>query len=810
MRYTQINAGNFYPYPDHNIDPAKKGMEWCMEYARSAFYDWSFTYPKGVLANNGGDYDKYRMYALGKQPITPYKKWLGVDAITDNTWLTVDWTVRPIISTYRDRAISRLMKDEDQIVATPIDMLAKSELEAYYADMKAKLAVRQLIMETNQGLSSHPLIKLQSGEPMDIEELEMRVGLGEQFNRSKDAELAIALGFYENNYKMVRKWWYEDLFDYGIAGYREWLGDDNKAKFRRVDPQCAVINYCRKSDFSDLVHAGELIDVPLVELATLTDKEGNRLFTDKQLTEFANSLVGQFGNPKIMGAQNSIIKPYDKFKCKVLDICFYSYNDYVYRTAPDENGNSDFRKADYGRGKKSDKYTRKTIQVVYKCKWIVGTEYCYDWGLLEDRKSYNDPKKKAYTSLPFKFSAYNFYEMKAQSFMERLIPYLDEYQLTILKIQNFKNRAVPSGWWIDLDALENVALNKGGANMQPKELLQMFFETGVLVGRSKDAAGNPQSPNWKPVIPIENTAASELAMFYEDLIATIQRIEAATGYNEITSGDPNPKTLVPGYEMANISTNDALYPMQFSENCLTEYLAKDVLCRMQQGVKKGEITGYAPYETSLNKNTLTFIKVAPSIANRDYGIMLQEKTTDEQKVWLLQQMQQDIANGFLDASDAVTLINTHNIKQAQQIWAYKVKKNKELAQRNELEKIEANNRGAGEAAQIAAQLEQQQKQLEWEFELQKEQMRIMGELKKKEMELQAELQIKQLELSVKSQMNTESNTAKVVAQDSASQAKVISQQIAQETKLASDEINAVASIEKQKLANKKPQPSTKK
>ena len=812
MRYQQLQMGSIFPYPEHSIDPAKKDAKWCMEYARGAFYDWSFTYPKGVFANNGGDYDKFRMYALGKQPITPYKKWLGVDPITDNTWLTVDWSIRPIISTYRDKAISRLMRDEDQIVATPIDMLAKSELDEYYADMKAKLAVRQLIMETNNNLVNHPLIKLQSGEPMDIEELEMRVGMGEQFNRSKDAELAIALGFYENKYKMIRRWWYEDLFDYGVAGYKEWLGTDNKAKFRRVDPQCVVINYCRKSDFSDMVHAGELIDVPLVELATLTDKEGGKLFTDAQLTEFANSLVGQFGNPKVMGAQNSIIKPFDKFKCKVLDIAFYSYNDYVYRTAPDEYGNSDFRKADYNRGKKSEKYTRKNIQVVYKCKWIVGTEYCYDWGLEEDRKTANNVKQKGYTSLPYKFIAYNFYEMKAQGFMERLLPYLDEYQMTCMKIQNFKNRAVPSGWWIDLDALENVALNKGGANMQPKELLQMFFETGVLVGRSVDAAGNPKNPNWKPVIPIENTAASELAMFYQDLIYIIQRIEQATGYNDITSGDPNPKTLVPGYETANMSTNDALYPMAFSERCLTEYLAKDVLCRMQQGVKKGEVMGYAPYEAALNKNTLTFIKLSPSISNRDYGIMLQEKTTDEQKVWLLQQMQQDIMNGFLDASDAVTLINSHNLKQAQQIWAYKVKKSKELAQQNELMKIEANNRGAGEAAQIAAQLEQEKRQMEWQFELQKEEMRIMGEIEKEKMRLQAELQMKQYELQIKQLMNTETATAKVISQESASQAKVISQEIARDTKIASDTISAEAMIEKQRIANQKPQPksSTKK
>jgi hypothetical protein len=601
---------------------------------------------------------------------------------------------------------------------------------------------------------------------------------------------------------------YEDLFDFGVSGYKEWLGEDNKAKFRKVNPDNVVVSFSRKSDFSDIVHAGELIDVSLIELATKTDKDGNRLFTESELTEFANSIVSKYGNPSMLGAGNNYLKPYDKFKCQVFDICFFSYDDHVFRKGVDSAGNNDFRKAEYFR--KSDKYTRKRFQVVYKCKWIVGTDKCYDWGLETDRKTSNNPKTKAYTSLPYKFFAYNFSNMRAQGFMERLIPYLDEYQLTMLKIQNFKNRAVPSGWWIDLDSLENVALSKGGADMTPKDLLQMFFETGVLVGRSKDAAGNPMSPNWKPVIPIENTAASELQMFYQDILNIVARIEAATGYNDITSGDPNPKTLVPGYETANASTNDALYPMQFAENYLTEKLAEDVLCRMQQGVKKGEVSGYAPYDGALSKNTLSFMKLSPSIAARDYGVMLQEKTTDEQKVWLLQQMQMDIQNGFLDASDAVTLINTHNAKQAQAIWAYKVKKNKETIQRNELQKIEANNKGASEAAQVAAQLEQEKIMMEQDFELQLEEMRIMGEIEKERMKLQAQVAMKQFEMGVKDKISTDLNDAKRDVANTTADAKVISSQIDAEAKAISTAVSTEGSIEKQREANKKPKPATSK
>src|SRR6185312_12413240 len=196
MRYVQVSASGMYPYPENNIDPAKKDATWCMQYAKAAYTDWAFSYPKGVFYNNNGDYEKFRMYALGKQPISVYKKYFGIDAKTNETWLSVDWTVRPIVSRYRGRAIAKLMKQAKGIVATPVDMLAKSEMDQFYSQMKAKLLVRQAMAQQNQDLAEHPLLNLQTGDPMDVEELEMRIQMGEQFSRSEDAENAIELGFY--------------------------------------------------------------------------------------------------------------------------------------------------------------------------------------------------------------------------------------------------------------------------------------------------------------------------------------------------------------------------------------------------------------------------------------------------------------------------------------------------------------------------------------------------------------------------------------------------------------------------------------
>lgn len=789
MKYTALSNGSSYPYPDMNVPADKKGKDFCMQYARAAYNDFTVAFPKGVFYGNNGDYEKFRMYALGKQPANQYKKLLGVDMTTMDTQLVVDWTIRAVVSGYRDKAISRLMKEDYSIVATPVDSQSKTEAEEFYNKIRTKIIMRDILAAQNSELATHPLVSLESNEPMDLEELEMRVMNGEQFNRSMDAEMAIELGFYENNYKAWRRAIYEDLFDYGVAGYREWLGDDNKAKFERINPESVICSYAKDGTFSDCQHAGSIIDVSLVDLACLTNEDGTPMFTDEELTEFAGSIAGKYGNPREMGmgTYSGLMKPYDKFKCKVFDIYFYTYNEETFTNTKDANGNVKFRMEVSGRGELTNtRYTRKKVKYVYKCKWIIGTDKCYDWGMCYDQKRSVDLKKKALTRLPIQLVAYNFYEMRAQGFMERLIPYIDDYQLTMLKIQNFKNRAVPSGWWIDMDKLENVAKNKGGSNMTPKELLQMFLDSGIVLGRSLTDSGEPIQGNTQPIIPMQNSIMAELVGFFQDLQNTVMAIEKMTGYNDITSGNPNPKTLVPGYELANQSTNDALYPLAFAEESLSTRLAEDVLVRMGQGIRKGAISGYAPYNGALGTNTLRFIALDGNKIARDFGIMLEKKSTEQEKMWIMQMVQADIAQGFLDTSDAVQVIYTHNAKQSVSILAYRVKKAKEKMQANEMAKIKLNNDGSKEAAIVAAGLTKEQKQMEFAH------IQAMAKI-------EADKEVMLLDKKLQSQERV------ALHQD---QTKIIVSQDTAQGKIVSTDIAASGSLMKQHIANQKQTAST--
>jgi hypothetical protein len=91
-----------------------------------------------------------------------------------------------------------------------------------------------------------------------------------------------------------------------------------------------------------------------------------------------------------------------------------------------------------------ERYDGKQWEVVYKGKWIVGTDYIYDFGLATNMKRAMDIKKISKTELSFHVVAASFDKMVAKGITEDLIPIADEIQMTVLKLRNLNNRMIPT------------------------------------------------------------------------------------------------------------------------------------------------------------------------------------------------------------------------------------------------------------------------------------------------------------------------------------------------------------------------------
>ena len=716
-----------YTFPDDDIDPKKKGEDYCKRYSEAIYNNWLHIVPKTMFAHAADKYERIKTYVLGQQNISKYKKGMGVDEADETSWLNIDWSIRPIVSKFRRIALGKLQKADYNINFFPVDPMARDEVSAYFNEIKATIMLREQLLQKQPELAELPAFKRKFGDPEDLEELQMQMDYGSKTNISIEAEegVGVVLQDTDNDVNEYRKLTFENLFDYGASGHKTWIDENGRVRFRCVDMRNILTNYCRKRDFKDLAYVGEIIDVPLTELSKEFSTEDMEVI--KGLAQSSNQ-----GRP--IGGRSFNYNAHDPSKVKVLDCEWKTYNTIVKRQAQNEEGNIVFKESKFSNiksteksvinGEEKPKYVSKTIEVVYKCKWIVGSEFVYDFGLSKDQPRSTDTKKAAKTDLSYSFYAPDFHEMRTLSIMEQLIPMADEYQLLVYKVQNLNNRMMPFGWAIDLDAIEDVALGKGGAALKPSQVLDMFFQSQLLVYRRKDLGGN--NVNWKPIEVIQTSFAQEMVALYNHMASIIAQIRDISGLNEMIDGSTGSKDRMPNglIEANNESANNALFGIIDAEKCLLEKLAINCFKKLQIAIKRGDYGGYI---NAIGGNSVKLIKVSPDLALHEFAITCEVKPTDEHKQFLLGLMQENIAQGFLDLSDALIIIDMYSTRKAYQLLAYKVKKNKAMMQQNAMQQQQQNGQVQMQSAQAAEQMKQQTEAMKHEFEMELEKLIIEGE-----------------------------------------------------------------------------------
>ena len=149
------------------------------------------------------------------------------------------------------------------------------------------------------------------------------------------------------------------------------------------------------------------------------------------------------------------------------------------------------------------------------------------------------------------------YKGRIESIVSRITGFADMIQLTHLKLQQVMSRIVPDGVYMDIDGLAEVDLGNG-TNYNPAEALNMYFQTGSIVGRSmtQDGGMNPGK------VPIQELATSNGMGKIQSLIQTyeyyLKMIRDVTGLNEARDGTlPDKQSLVGLQKLAAANSNVA-------------------------------------------------------------------------------------------------------------------------------------------------------------------------------------------------------------------------------------------------------------
>lgn len=702
-------------FPSHDIDPRKKNFDWILQFVKAAWNNGHGGLPDGMAFRGRQRYAEIKKYTLGQQNINKHKKVTQADKAQDKSDWNNDHTVVPILCQFREKAISRVLAKKYDIECFAVDPLSKSEEDRFFTEMKLKIQMREAALAAGDvEAANHPEIAPQVGEPEDMEQLAMTIDFGYKNNKALQSEMAVDYLHQYNNASREDKAVVMSEYDFGIGGYKAWVDDNGIPRYRAINPESLIVSYCEKPDFSDAMFIGEVIDVNLVDLAPY--------FSAVEMAVICDKVKGQYGNPTTFDQLKKNF--YENFKVQVVDLEFLSYDTTVYKQKLDKRGNVRFGKTDYQdidkttnvhhSGEAEPKYLKNTKKNLYRTKWIVGTSMMYDYGLAK-----NQPRKLSSwwdVSFSFVIEAWNFYKMQFAGVTERLIPLADEYHETRMKLQNIKKKLIPYSISINESALENVNFGNGGEKWSTKQLLDFFFQNYILLHRTDDLddANGGKQPN-----PIDVKVTGMVA----DLLSIRQEMDRIkldcmdmAGLNEVTTGNANPRMLTTGLELANQATNESLSLISESTKSLKFRLSDLLIQLLQCAVANNKVT---ILHKAMGSDTVKTFDIDPEIANREFGIFMQEAATMQDRQMLLQDLNLKDSQGLIDPSDKIMVWSCRNVKQAGYLLAYKVRKRKEQAEKHELEKINLNNQGASQAALQAEEAKRQTAQIMTEFDIQK-------------------------------------------------------------------------------------------
>ena len=403
---------------------------------------------------------------------------------------------------------------------------------------------------------------------------------------------------------------------------------------------------------------------------------------------------------------------------------------------------------------------QRSIEVLYDGAIILGTNKLLKWEMARNMLR----PKSDYTKVKMNYSivAPRMYEGKIESLVGRITGFADMIQLTHLKLQQVMSRMVPDGVYLDADGLAEIDLGNG-TNYNPQEALNMFFQTGSVIGRSftQDGDLNPGK------VPIQEITSGSGGNKMQALIANynyyLQMIRDTTGLNEARDGSmPDKNALVGVQKLAAANSNTATRHILQAALFLTAETAECLSLRIS------DILEYSPtadaFVQAIGVHNVATLEEISSLYLYDFGIFIQLQPDEEEKMLLENNIQQALSKQSIELEDAIDVREINNVKLANKILKLRRKKKQERDRQMQLENIQAQTQSNTQAAQAKAQLDVQKSKIISENEVMLEQARAQIEAQKMEQEVAYKKELMALEFDYSMQLKNMETRAKESAE----------------------------------------------
>tara|TARA_R100000697_G_scaffold33354_1_gene44788 strand:- start:160 stop:1290 length:1131 start_codon:yes stop_codon:yes gene_type:complete len=313
---------------------------------------------------------------------------------------------------------------------------------------------------------------------------------------------------------------------------------------------------------------------------------------------------------------------------------------------------------------------------------------------------------------------------------------------------------VPDGVYLDADGLAEVDLGNG-TNYNPQEALNMFFQTGSIIGRSFTSDGD-MNPGKVPIQEINNSAGTnKLAALISTYNYYMQMIRDATGLNEARDAStPDKNALVGIQKLAAANSNTATRHILQSGLFLTAETAEKISLRIS------DVLEYSPtanaFIQSIGAHNVATLAELKELHLHDFGIFIELEPDEEEKQTLENNIQVAIGQNNIELEDAIDIRMIKNVKLANQLLKLRRKKKLQRDQQIAQQNIQAQAQANAQAQQVAAQAEVQKQQALTQSKIQLEQAKNQLEMNK----LMQEADLKKQLMSLEFEMNMQLQGAK--------------------------------------------------
>ena len=682
-------------------DVEKSSNEYGLQVARAIEAEW-------FKRDSGSDryYDmqmrnhELRLYARGEQSIQKYKDELSING--DLSYLNLDWKPVPIIPKFVDIVVNGINERLYDIKAFSIDALSAKKrtdyIEAMLEDMKFKSFKSNVQQQTGINTFNNDPEKL----PENEEELSVHMQLDYKQSIEIAEEEAISNVMQLNKFDLIKKRLDYDLTVLGIAATKNSFNTAEGIKLEYIDPTNLVYSYSESPYFDDLYYVGEVRRIQLKDLA----KQFPDLTTE-QLEDIEKKYESATYDRYVYYPQDTNEKGY----VNVLYFEYKTFNHQVYKVKQNASGGDKALKKDDTFNPPKDSRARfervsRQIEVLYSGTKIIGHDVLLEWKMCENMTRPKSDITKV--GMSYNIVSPRMYKGRPESLVSRMITFADMIQLTHLKLQQVMSKIVPDGVYLDADGLAEIDLGNG-TNYNPQEALNMYFQTGSVIGRSMTQDGDFNQGR----MPIQELRSSggqgKISSLIQSYNYYLQMMRDVTGLNEARDGSmPDKASLVGLQKLAAANSNTATRHILQAGVYLALKTAESVSLRISDVLEYSNTKNQ--FILSLGRFNVFTLSQVSDLHLHDFGIFLELAPDEEEKQRLENNIQMALQQQRINLEDAIDIREIKNLKLANQLLKVRQKKKFEQDRQIQQQNIQAQTESNAQAAQAASAAEMQKEQ----------------------------------------------------------------------------------------------------